>query len=110
MISIGNGCKIKNSNICDGAAVVENERKLIPNRPYMHFKGKPYYVHGIAEDSETGQKMVCYQALYPPYKTYVREYENFMSKVDRAKYPDAKQEYRFEPMEDCEVIMCRKKK
>lgn len=72
------------------------ERKLITDRLYRHFKGKLYYVHSIAEHTETGKQMVCYQAMYPPYKHYVRDYDEFMSEVDRRKYPDTKQKYRFE--------------
>lgn len=84
------------------------ERKIIENRPYLHFKGKMYFVHRIAEDTETGKKMVCYQALYPPYKNYVRNYDMFASEVDKEKYPGAKQGYRFELCEEYEVKMCRK--
>lgn len=72
------------------------ERKIEPLRPYRHFKGRLYYVHSVGEHSETGEVMVTYQALYPPYKFYIRPLEMFVSKVDFNKYPDVKQEYRFE--------------
>ena len=39
--------------------------------------------------------VVC-EALYPPYKVCARPYDMFMSEVDREKYPNIKQKYRFE--------------
>ena len=61
-----------------------------------------YRILAFAQHTENGEKLVIYQALYPPYKTCARPYEMFCSEVDREKYPDAKQRYRFEvvPVED----------
>ena len=58
-----------------------------------------YRILAFAQHTETGEKLVIYQALYPPYKTCARPYDMFISEVDRDKYPDAKQQYRFEVVE-----------
>lgn len=71
-----------------------NTRKLYRGY-YKHFKDKLYYVHDIAEHTETGEIMVFYQALYGERKKYVREISMFLSKTDKEKYPEVTQEYRF---------------
>ena len=58
-----------------------------------------YKVLAFAQHTETGERLVIYQALYAPFKICARPYAMFMSLVDREKYPDVKQTYRFEKLE-----------
>lgn len=64
---------------------------------YRHFKGDYYIVEGIGIHSETKEKYVIYRPLYGETEmVYLRPYEMFLSKVDREKYQNVKQEYRFQ--------------
>lgn len=72
---------------------------IIPGRIYKHFKGDLYLVEDIVLHSETKEKLVLYRALYGNGLRYVRPYEMFASKVDKIKYPNVEQEYRFQLQE-----------
>ena len=55
-----------------------------------------YKVLAFAEHTETGEKLVVYQAMYAPFKICARPYDMFMSEVDHQKYPGVRQHWRFE--------------
>lgn len=59
-----------------------------------------YKVLAFAAHTETGERLVVYQGLYAPFKICARPYEMFMSEVDREKYSDIRQQYRFEVLEE----------
>lgn len=64
---------------------------------YRHFKlGKIVTVIGVSRHTETEELTVVYE-----YEGHIwnRPLEMFMSKVDKGKYPNATQKYRFEKVE-----------
>lgn len=65
---------------------------------YKHFKNNYYILEDVAENSETWEMYAVYRQLYGDNKLYIRPLDMFLSKVDKKKYPNVKQEYRFEYM------------
>ena len=66
-----------------------------------------YHIIGIANSFKDPEKQyVIFETIYPKNtftkseenKIWVCEYNEFFSKVDKNKYPNAQQEYRFEPV------------
>ena len=76
------------------------ERKIQIGKKYKHFKGNLYKVLDIANDSESDGKIVVYESLYGEHVHWARPYDMFNSLVDHEKYPDVKQKYRFEEVDD----------
>lgn len=75
-----------------------------PQEMYRHFKGNIYQIRCLAKHSETGEMMVVYQAMYDTFQIYVRPLAMFMEEVDFEKYPDARQQYRFELLQGSELV------
>ena len=72
----------------------KTEMRMKPGDIVRHFKGNPYQILYFAKDSETQRDVVVYRALYGEGGVWVRPM------VDREKYPNAEQEYRFERAEE----------
>lgn len=68
-----------------------------------HFKGKLYLVIDIARHSETMEELVVYKALYGDFGIFVRPLDMFLSEVDRNKYPDCNQKYRFQEINNEDI-------
>lgn len=64
---------------------------------YKHFKGDLVKVLMLATDSETLEELVVYEHKD---KIWARPLKMFISKVDKDKYPECKQVYRFELIND----------
>ena len=84
-------------------------RELKKNSVYIHFKhelspneDKKKFMYRIlctATHSETGETLIVYENVASK-KCCARPYDMFMSKVDKEKYPNVAQEYRFEEVCD----------
>lgn len=78
---------------------VDNARNVIAGQVYRHFKGQTVKVLHISQDAEApGQFYVVYEC--EDGSVWSRPYGMFASEVDHDKYPDVKQKYRFELVED----------
>ena len=66
---------------------------------YKHFKGHIYKVIALAKDSEDLSMKVVYQNTEDN-ETWVRPLSEFISPVDKIKYPNVTQEKRFEYISD----------
>ena len=79
-------------------------REIKIGKKYRHFKGNEYLVLDIVYDSESNnddelKKIVIYQALYGEHLKWARPYDMFNSEVDKEKYPEITQKYRFEEID-----------
>nr|WP_317378425.1 DUF1653 domain-containing protein [uncultured Faecalimonas sp.] len=92
----------------EGEMEAETERDIRAGDIVRHFKREwvsaetseyLYKVLAFAQNTETGERLVIYQGLYAPFKICARPYGMFMSEVDRQKYPEIRQKYRFERVE-----------
>lgn len=87
-----------------GMRIAMEEIKLVEGGIYRHFKGGIYQIKTLAKHSETGETMVVYQAMKPPFEVWVRPLSMFVERLDPADYPDAGQELRFVPVDLSEEV------
>lgn len=75
------------------------EREVKVGGLYRHFKGTLHEVICLARDSETLDEKVVYTHSDTG-EIWIRSKTEFLSLVDRDKYPDVLEEYRFEEVEE----------
>lgn len=63
---------------------------------FKHFKGNLYKIVTIAKDSEDLKEKVVYQGQYEDNPCWIRDKEDFFGLLNKEKYPNIDQEYRFE--------------
>ena len=80
--------------------------RLKINGVYRHFKGDYYLLIDIAIHSETKEKYVVYRGLYGNNELYIRPFDMFFSEVDKEKYPEVQQQYRFE-LQDIKSVVTK---
>lgn len=78
---------------------MSSDSTLIVPGVYRHFKGGLYRVYACATNTESGEELVFYRALYGDRCFFVRPLRIFTSSVDREKYPETSQDLRFELVE-----------
>lgn len=62
---------------------------------YRHFKGNIYKVVTLATNTETEEMMVVYEPYEGKGGAYARPLDMFLSEVDKEKYPEVTDKYRF---------------
>ena len=79
-------------------------RKFFIGSIVKHFKGNIYRIEDFSRHTETGELLVNYRQMYPPYQLFSRPEAIFCSPVDKDKHPNAAQEYRFEKLTKAEAM------
>ncbi|MBR5338280.1 MAG: DUF1653 domain-containing protein [Lachnospiraceae bacterium] len=78
------------------------ERTVKVGEVYRHFKGNTYEVLALAVNADNRERVVVYRSLAND-KVFVRSFRGFTGEINKDKYPEATQTYRFELVEDLET-------
>ena len=73
-------------------------RDIDLSKKYRHFKGHVYEIVCIGKDAETTNDVVVYKNVHNG-DIWVRDKAEFLSEVDKEKYPQVSQRYRFEELD-----------
>jgi hypothetical protein len=74
-------------------------QELVIGGIYKHFKGHVYKLLFVAKDADNLKEKIVYQNLDNENDIWVRDKEEFLSLVDKDKYPKVDQKFRFELIE-----------
>ena len=86
------------TNVIEAETKAQDYNREMAGSRYRHFKGNVYVVDHVGIDTRSLSLVVVYHEQYHPFVTWCRPLEEFLSLVDREKYPDADQKYRFEKL------------
>ncbi len=92
---------MKDTRLSPGDIVRHFKREFVPQTGTDYL----YRILEFARHSETDENYVVYEALYGERDVYIRPYDMFMSEVDREKYPQVKQRWRFEKASPAEIAL-----
>lgn len=79
-----------------GTVVKHFKRELLSEYDKKYTSKYLYLIEGTAMHTESGEELVIYKSLSEDMKIYARPASMFYGLVDKEKYPDIKQKYRFE--------------
>ena len=86
------------ANVMEAKTKAQDYNREMAGNLYRHFKGNIYEVDHVGIDTGDLSLIVIYHEQYHPFVIWCRPLEEFLSLVDREKYPDADQKYRFEKL------------
>ncbi len=70
-------------------------QELVIGGIYKHFKGHVYKVLCVGRNADTTEEEVVYQNVNDENDIWIRDKKEFLSLMDKEKYPDVEQEFRF---------------